>query len=89
MLTIKIEATGFSNKAETDLSVEVKVQNIDTDAFATKLGSVIYSVEEMGFDFNTDSVYHKAIETYNNTVLGNRFSTIFNDYGIKISVRNA
>ena len=54
MVSIKIEANGFSSKAKTTISTEVKSTNLLYDDIAEKLGSMLYAVEEMGFDFSTE-----------------------------------
>ena len=88
MVSIKIEAKGFSTKAKTTISTEVKSANLLYDDIAEKLGSMLYAVEEMGFDFSTDEVYKKAMDSVSTVRLGQKYVTVLSQEGLKISIRS-
>lgn len=88
MVSIKIEANGFSSKAKTIISTEVKSANLLYDDIAEKLGSMLYAVEEMGFDFSTDEVYKKAMESVSTARFGQKYVTVLSQEGLKVSIRS-
>ena len=88
MVSIKIEANGFSSKAKTTISTEVKSTNLLYDDIAEKLGSMLYAVEEMGFDFSTDEVYKKAMESVSTAKFGQKYVTVLSQEGLKVSIRS-
>ena len=79
MVSIKIEANG---------STEVKSANLLYDDIAEKLGSMLYAVEEMGFDFSTDEVYKKAMESVSTARFGQKYVTVLSQEGLKVSIRS-
>lgn len=88
MVVIKIEASGFSIKAKTNITAEVKSASILYDEIAEKLGSMLYAVEEMGFDFSTDEVYKKAMDSVSTARFGQKYVTVLSQEGLKISIRS-
>ena len=88
MVVIKIEASGFSTKAKTNITAEVKSASILYDEIAEKLGSMLYAVEEMGFDFSTDEVYKKAMDSVSTARFGQKYVTVLSQEGLKISIRS-
>lgn len=88
MVSIKIEANGFSSKAKTIISTEVKSTNLLYDDIAEKLGSMLYAVEEMGFDFSTDEVYKKAMESVSTARFGQKYVTVLSQEGLKVYIRS-
>ena len=88
MIVIKIEASGFSTKAKTNITAEVKSASILYDEIAEKLGSMLYAVEEMGFDFSTDEVYKKAMDSVSTARFGQKYVTVLSQEGLKVSIRS-
>ena len=86
-MVLKIKAIGEVRESVEDVSVQATVA--DEEAFLLELGKLLYGIETMGFDFSTEEVYNKSVETYNaeKEVLGKKYVVIYDERGIKISVK--
>lgn len=86
-MTIRVEAKGIVF-ADKEANVDAKF-NSTPETFSNDLGKAIYGVEKMGFDFNTATVYDKAIakfEDVKHLLKPNRYTVIYSDSMLAVKV---
>lgn len=86
-MTIRVEAKGIAF-ADKDANVDAKF-NTTPETFSNDLGMAIYGVEKIGFNFNTATVYDKAIakfEDVKHLLKPNRYTVIYSDSMLAVKV---
>jgi hypothetical protein len=91
MIDIRVKVTGNAT-GNVSVTTETKASVVE-ERVAEELGKVLYAVESMGFQFDTDDIYQKAIVAFDDNPQNNRYSVIYKsnteDLTIEVATRKS
>lgn len=87
MVSIKIECNGRNDLVgDIDMSTVVNA-SVDEGVCLYHLGKLLYAVESMGYPFKTVKIFDDIAYQYNNSKLSTKFKQLYNENGVKVSMR--